>query len=211
VPATQRRIALSKEGCAGCSCNGCSKEDVQLRHERKKHEDGLEKTDNEEMRNGCCKECMKAFSSKGKACICQVPSSVRRRKLPDGGCLFCGCDGCNPEDKQKIMEKELRITRDNKNEVKYIKGNFGRNKGRTGNRRSGSRPSSYSRSYSRSLSKSRSRSRSRDSRESEENLDNFNNSHIGGFLRNMFNIYPPLMGFGIPQRSYSYIYGKPPH
>lgn len=23
--------------------------------------------------------------------------------------------GCNPEDKQKIMEKELRITRDNKN------------------------------------------------------------------------------------------------
>jgi len=34
--------------------------------ERKKHEDGLEKTDNEEMRNGCCKECMKAFSSKGK-------------------------------------------------------------------------------------------------------------------------------------------------
>jgi len=45
------------------------------------------------MRNGCCKECMKAFSGSGKACICQVPASVRRKKLPDTGCIYCGCFG----------------------------------------------------------------------------------------------------------------------
>lgn len=45
------------------------------------------------LRNGCCRECMKAFSANNKACICQVPSSVRRRKLPDNGCVICGCHG----------------------------------------------------------------------------------------------------------------------
>jgi len=215
VPATQRRISINKEGCSVCSCSGCSKEDVQLRQEKKKDNENKEKEDLEEMRNGCCKECMKAFSSKGKACICQVPASVRRRKLPDGGCLFCGCAGCNPEDKHKSAEKELKITREN-GKTKFIKKTSGRNKGGAARRRrSGSRSSksrSISRSQSMSRSSSRSNSRSRDSQNGhEEQLDNFNNSYIGNFLRNTFNIYPPLMGFGIPQRTYSYIYGKPPH
>jgi hypothetical protein len=25
------------------------------------------------MKNGCCRECMKAFSKNGKSCLCQVP------------------------------------------------------------------------------------------------------------------------------------------
>ena len=27
------------------------------------------------MKNGCCKECMRAFSKSGKSCLCQVPKS----------------------------------------------------------------------------------------------------------------------------------------
>jgi len=61
--------------------------------ERKKAEETESKSHFELMRNGCCKECMKAFSGSGKACICQVPASVRRRKLPDSGCIYCGCFG----------------------------------------------------------------------------------------------------------------------
>jgi hypothetical protein len=27
------------------------------------------------MKNGCCMECMKAFSKSGKSCLCQVPKA----------------------------------------------------------------------------------------------------------------------------------------
>ena len=30
------------------------------------------------MKNGCCMECMKAFSKNGKSCLCQVPKAQRR-------------------------------------------------------------------------------------------------------------------------------------
>jgi len=43
------------------------------------------------IKNGCCRECMKAFSKQGKACLCQVPRSQRRTLLADKGCKFCGC------------------------------------------------------------------------------------------------------------------------
>eukprot|EP01133_Synstelium_polycarpum_P012065 gene12065-14116_t len=41
---------------------------------------------------------MKAFSETGKACLCQVPSSVRMGVLPEGGCKLCKCKGCHPEE-----------------------------------------------------------------------------------------------------------------
>jgi len=50
------------------------------------------------MKNGCCKNCMRAFSKYNKSCICQVPKKVRKTALPESGCNFCGCKGCNPLD-----------------------------------------------------------------------------------------------------------------
>lgn len=39
-------------------------------------------------------------------------------------------------------------------------------------------------------------------------LNNFDKSQIGKLVHTTFNYYPPLMGFGIPQRTSSYIFGK---
>jgi hypothetical protein len=50
------------------------------------------------MKNGCCRECMKAFSKTGKSCLCQVPRLQRRATLPSNGCKYCECKGCNPID-----------------------------------------------------------------------------------------------------------------
>jgi len=60
------------------------------------------------MRNGCCKECMKAFSKSGKSCLCQVPRLQRRATLPSNGCKFCGCKGCNPIDIRRDKRQELK-------------------------------------------------------------------------------------------------------
>jgi len=51
------------------------------------------------LKNGCCRECMRAFSSTKKACICQVPAGVRVGTIPPDGCRICKCKGCHPEDK----------------------------------------------------------------------------------------------------------------
>jgi hypothetical protein len=56
--------------------------------------------ENFQARNGCCRKCMKAFSKTNKACLCQVPRVVRKNELPALGCKYCGCGGCNPEDKK---------------------------------------------------------------------------------------------------------------
>jgi hypothetical protein len=45
------------------------------------------------MKNGCCRECMRAFSKTGKSCLCQVPKHERKYILPEKGCNFCGCSG----------------------------------------------------------------------------------------------------------------------
>ena len=60
------------------------------------------------MKNGCCKECMRAFSKNGKSCLCQVPKSERKNTLPEKGCNFCGCHGCNPIDVRKDKRLELK-------------------------------------------------------------------------------------------------------
>ena len=68
------------------------------------------------MKNGCCKECMRAFSKSGKSCLCQVPKSERKYILSEKGCNFCGCHGCNPIDvrKNKRCEKK-KLLREDKN------------------------------------------------------------------------------------------------
>lgn len=53
----------------------------------------------EPLKNGCCRQCMKAFSETKKACLCQVPMDVRLGHLPESGCRVCGCHGCHPEEK----------------------------------------------------------------------------------------------------------------
>ncbi len=45
------------------------------------------------MKNGCCRECMRAFSKTGKSCLCQVPKYERKYTLSEKGCNFCGCHG----------------------------------------------------------------------------------------------------------------------
>lgn len=42
--------------------------------------------DDEPLKNGCCRPCMKAFSETKKACLCQVPVGVRKGHLPEAGC-----------------------------------------------------------------------------------------------------------------------------
>ena len=60
-------------------------------------EKGDHRSKREEMefiiKNGCCRECMRAFSKTGKSCLCQVPKFERKYTLPDKGCNFCGCKG----------------------------------------------------------------------------------------------------------------------
>ena len=68
------------------------------------------------MKNGCCKECMRAFSKTGKSCLCQVPKSERKYTLSEKGCNFCGCHGCNPIDVRKDRRSEMkRQLREDKN------------------------------------------------------------------------------------------------
>jgi len=42
----------------------------------------------------------------------------------------------------------------------------------------------------------------------ELHFDNLNRSVLGSFMINNLNIYPPMFGFGVPQRTYTYITGK---
>ena len=59
------------------------------------------------MKNGCCRDCMKAFSKNGKSCLCQVPRKERKFHLSENGCNFCGCKGCNPID-VKFNERKIQ-------------------------------------------------------------------------------------------------------
>lgn len=64
------------------------------------------------IKNGCCRACMRAFSKNGKACLCQVPIRERKFQLPDKGCNYCGCKGCNPIDvryNKRMAEKLFLI------------------------------------------------------------------------------------------------------
>ena len=60
------------------------------------------------MKNGCCRDCMKAFSKTGKSCLCQVPHKERKFQLPENGCIYCGCKGCNPIDVRFVERKEKK-------------------------------------------------------------------------------------------------------
>lgn len=50
------------------------------------HGDG--QTSKADLKNGCCRKCMKAFSENRKSCLCQVPKHHRRSQLPATGCKF---------------------------------------------------------------------------------------------------------------------------
>ena len=71
------------------------------RRGRKNMED-INNSNNFIMKNGCCRDCMKAFSKNGKSCLCQVPRKERKYHLPENGCNYCGCKGCNPIDVRYI-------------------------------------------------------------------------------------------------------------
>jgi hypothetical protein len=53
---------------------------------------------------------MKAFSKNGKSCLCQVPRRERKFILPETGCNYCGCHGCNPIDmkyNKRLQQKNV--------------------------------------------------------------------------------------------------------
>ena len=89
--------------------------DEDIFGERINSEDKL-KHDSFVIKNGCCRDCMKAFSKSGKSCLCQVPKAERNFVLPEKGCHFCSCKGCNPIDVRKEQRRDLkRNYRENKN------------------------------------------------------------------------------------------------
>ncbi|KAN0003430.1 hypothetical protein ACTFIZ_009590 [Dictyostelium cf. discoideum] len=124
VPSTHRRGVLGESGCITCGCVGCHPTDLletkssssfiitnnnnNSNNSNKNNSNsdvGSNKSSNgnngnsvDELKNGCCRPCMKAFSENDKACLCQVPSSVRLGVLPEGGCRICKCKGCHPEE-----------------------------------------------------------------------------------------------------------------
>jgi hypothetical protein len=71
------------------------------------------------IKNGCCKECMKAFSKTGKSCLCQVPRRERKFSLSEKGCNFCGCKGCNPIDVNKEKRREEKNILMNDKNIMY--------------------------------------------------------------------------------------------
>jgi hypothetical protein len=73
------------------------------------------------MKNGCCRDCMRAFSKTGKSCLCQVPRMERKYTLPDKGCHFCKCRGCNPVDVRKERRIELKKKLGDDNRILYKK------------------------------------------------------------------------------------------
>lgn len=73
------------------------------------------------MKNGCCRDCMRAFSKTGKSCLCQVPRMERKYTLPEKGCHFCKCRGCNPVDVRKERRIELKKKLGDDNRILYKK------------------------------------------------------------------------------------------
>lgn len=76
--------------------NSTRAENVENNHYQEhpsKHRDEESISSRTELKNGCCKECMKAFSRNKKSCLCQVPKHHRRSQLPPSGCKFCNCHG----------------------------------------------------------------------------------------------------------------------
>jgi len=73
------------------------------------------------IKNGCCRECMRAFSKNGKSCLCQVPKRERKYTLADKGCNYCGCKGCNPIDVKKEKRRELKNQLLNDKNIMYKK------------------------------------------------------------------------------------------
>jgi len=62
----------------------------------------------EKMKNGCCKDCMKAFNVSGRSCLCQVPKMQRRLIMPGAGCKLCSCHGCNPIDLRRDQRHQYK-------------------------------------------------------------------------------------------------------
>jgi hypothetical protein len=142
------------------------------------------------MKNGCCRDCMRAFSKSGKSCLCQVPKYERNYTLPEKGCNFCGCNGifffkliigCNPVDvrreKRKEQKKQLK---DDKN-ILYKK--------------------------QRLLD-----SDDEDLKVYNIDADEWNNKRkdFERFLSDNLHTIPYFTGFGIPMRTQSYILGYTP-
>lgn len=40
-------------------------------------------------------------------------------------------------------------------------------------------------------------------------LDNFDSSFLGQVIKLEYHLYPPMLGFGVPQRTSTYILGRP--
>ncbi len=109
--------------------------------------------------------------------MCQVPRLQRRSTLPTKGCKFCGCKGCNPIDIRR--DKRQEIKKKLKDEGKY---------------------------YAK-------RQRVLDSDDEElllyNEMDNWvkTKKELTDFMAQILNTETGILGYGIPIRTPSYIFG----
>jgi len=147
------------------------------------------------IKNGCCMECMKAFSKSGKSCLCQVPKNQRRAVLPPTGCKYCNCKGCNPADviKQKRQELKTKLKQDG----------FGK----------------FSRKHQRLLESDDDENNlnelglvSLGTGQQNKQYDEWNRAkhELTQLMESVTGISALLMGIGTPLRHQSYIFGRPP-
>lgn len=188
VPRGQRRVKLSGEGCRTCGCRGCTKEDREYFNHSKKEGD----VSNRDNKN-------RSFDNKN------FNNTNNRNNY----------NNRNTNNKNYNNNRNHVATNDNNNNQGNHRGggyqpfNNNNNNYHGGNAGGGG---NANKGHKKSLSYSSDSSYS-DSHSSDESVDdNFNNlykSSFGSFLYSQLNFYPPLLGFGIPQRSNSYIKGGP--
>eukprot|EP01017_Pseudomicrothorax_dubius_P039466 TRINITY_DN6059_c0_g5_i2.p1 TRINITY_DN6059_c0_g5~~TRINITY_DN6059_c0_g5_i2.p1 ORF type:complete len:391 (-),score=84.12 TRINITY_DN6059_c0_g5_i2:80-1204(-) len=225
VPASQRRVHIGPQGCSNCGCKGCSKEDHERRqaagflhghddrHDRHQSSEGRDdsrsrsSTPDRRRSYGCCRRCNKAFSRSGRACLCQVPNAVRKTPLPGDGCKFCGCHGCNPEDGGPAAGRREEPARRRTRFTPRAEVSSSREHSADSNDRSRSRGRSGSYTDSEEDQQSREGEPPR-LKWNELNFDNLTKSPIGAMIATQFGLFPPLIGFGIPQRTPTYIFGR---
>jgi hypothetical protein len=164
----------------------------------------------------CCRKC-EAVDKGKRSCICVVPKSHRRVQINEG-CVPCGCKGCSKEDVPVTPRFQCCEKCEKAKNNKPCFCQLPKNQRKSWVAIEGCKVCGCKGCNPHERKRSRSRERSRERRSSSEsslevnesanNLRNFDRTILGEMLASVM-IHPPVLGFAIPQRTYSYIMGKP--